>query len=209
MSEFNESDTTPEPIVGDYWVYFEKIIDPKLAQPLYDEMKKLCQYYDVTAFGKIYQSKRRSAVFIRDNNITRTTDSPYFNYGQMPNYYDTISPVLQKLWNNLHSVNNVRYQYALVHIYESGEHTIGWHNDKEAINPPSHIFSVSLGAVRKFRFRDIKATSGWCQEFSMPSGSALHMLPGCQSKYKHTVPVEKKVKEWRINITFRQSTEIL
>jgi len=79
---------------------------------------------------------------------------------------------------------------------------ISWHNDKEALNTP--VASISLGATRLFRFRDIKETKGWEYELNLKSGDLVYMKEGCQRKYKHAVPVQKKVKDPRINLTFRQ-----
>ena len=83
-------------------------------------------------------------------------------------------------------------------------------NDSEALN--STVASVSLGAERKFRIKTQGRKKGWDEEFKLGSGTLLVMhgpnkdnnYTGFQSVYYHTVPVEKKVKGIRINLTFRQ-----
>jgi len=94
--------------------------------------------------------------------------------------------------------------------YKDGESNIGWHADRESLR--SNVFSISFGATRKFRFRKIKETTGWDYELLLQSGDAVLMkapdLPtgrlGCQSIYKHTVPIQKNVSQPRVNLTFRQ-----
>ena len=98
--------------------------------------------------------------------------------------------------------NGETYDYVLVHIYYSGKGSIAYHNDSEAMN--SSIASVSFGSTRKFRFRKIGKTKGWDHEFRLGSGDLFMMYKGCQSKYMHSVPIERSVKSQRINLTFRK-----
>ncbi len=96
-------------------------------------------------------------------------------------------------------------------MYRNGLDTIGWHNDKEALNTP--VVSISLGATRKFRFRKIKDKEGkinkvgYEKELLLKSGDCLFMKDSCQKIYKHCVPTEKTVKAPRINLTFRKFDE--
>ena len=190
-----------------YWKFYPAFINPELATHLYHEMNQLCQRYPTSNWDKTktFVSKRRSAVFIKDQGKTRTTSSPFFSYGQLPGYNTSQAPVLMHIWKYIEEQIEETFTYALVHIYQTGEDTLGYHNDKEALNPPTSVFSISLGATRLFRLRSITETRGWAAQYEMTSGSALHMLPGCQAHYKHSVPVQKKVKDWRINVTFRQN----
>ena len=192
---------------NDYWVFYPTFVNPELAPFLHREMDQLCQRYPTTNWDKTktFVSKRRSAVFIKDQGQTRTTSSPFFSYGQLPGYDTNQAPVLMHIWKFVEQQIQEKFVYALVHIYETGEDALGYHNDKEALNPATGIFSLSFGATRLFRLRPIKDTKGWTAQYSMVNGSAIHMLPGCQKHFKHSVPVQKKVKEWRINITFRQN----
>ncbi len=89
-----------------------------------------------------------------------------------------------------------------MNFYKNGENYIGWHSDDEndlCKNTP--IFSVSLGATRDFQLRH-KVTG---QTFEQPlrNNSLVIMYPPCQDIYKHQLPKRKKVKESRLNLTFR------
>jgi len=191
-----------------YWIFYPRFVNTELTPLLYQEMNNFCQRYPVSGWGdntKTYISKRRSAVFVKTNNKTKSARSSLFSYDSVPGFGTDNIPVLNHIWVYCEEVCQTKFSYALVHIYEDGSDTLGYHNDKEAINPPSGILSLSFGATRKFRMRAIGTTAGFDAEYSMIDGSAIYMFPGCQSHFKHSVPAEKLVKGWRINITFRQN----
>ena len=130
-------------------------------------------------------------------------------YGKVPSYSWDESPLLLKeICKNVESYTGEKYDYVLVHLYESGEASIQYHNDSEALN--SSIASVSLGATRKFRLKHYQRKTGWDAEYHLGNGDLIWMHGpsgdrlGCQSLYLHSIPVEKTVKEPRINLTFRQ-----
>lgn len=129
------------------------------------------------------------------------TDQPNSSYGGIPHVPWSTSPTLCQIRMRIFEKFRVIVDYVLVHLYKSGESGINWHFDSEALNTP--IFSLSLGATRKFRFRRIELTSGWDYEYFLESGDLVEMKVGCQRQWKHCVPVEKTVKEVRMNCTFR------
>ena len=94
------------------------------------------------------------------------------------------------------------FDYVLVHLYENGDASISWHNDKEAMN--TTICSVSFGQARKFRFKKIGRKSGYDYQYILGDGDLVVMEKGCQREYLHCVPKEKGAKDPRINLTFRQ-----
>ncbi len=113
-----------------------------------------------------------------------------------------VTPVaLMFIKNLLENDFNCKFNYCLSHLYRNGDDKIDRHSDKEALNNP--IASLSFGATRKFRFQRKGVTSGWEKEFELNGGDLLIMKVGCQQIYEHWIPVEKKVKEPRINLTFR------
>lgn len=96
----------------------------------------------------------------------------------------------------------MQFDYVLCHYYPDGNASINWHNDKEALD--SDVVSVSFGSQRYFRFRLIGKTKGWIDQFELEHGDVFHMLCGCQRKLEHCVPVQKRITEPRINLTFRR-----
>ena len=185
----------------EYWTYVPKVIPSFVFEPLLIMMKEYC----VTASS----STRVSCVFNGINN--RIFD---FSYGRMAIYKWNDAPIiLHEICETVKLYTQTEYDYVLVHIYSSGDSSIAYHSDHEAMG--TTIASVSLGATRKFRLRKIGRTKGWDHEILLNDGDLIIMhgpvgeKPSCQKIYQHSVPVEKKVKGPRINLTFRQYDTLL
>ena len=105
-----------------------------------------------------------------------------------------------------HFVPNHDFNSVLLNQYRYGNDKVSWHADDEkglGINPT--IASVSLGATRRF---DVKHKEDPTQklQLELPSGSLVVMTGKLQHHYLHQIPVQKRVKESRINLTFRTIT---
>lgn len=183
------------------WRFYYRFIDPELAQLLYDDVLPHCAHRRGFSNGKAYTVGRKSCLFVEKSQQQSTTQTGYGRYTALSFKQ---SPTLTKIKKQAEEFTNLKFPYALVHIYRTGKDTIPWHRDREATRPDSSIISISLGATRKFRFRKIGQTSGWIAEYHLQSGDMVWMLPGCQTKVMHTVPIEKKVTDWRINVTLRE-----
>ena len=181
-------------IVSEWWTYTPGLFNPDLFPHLYTEISNLCGSYKVTVYGKEYDSKRMSCyISSSDHDL---------GYNGMLSFDWTVVPIISEIRTVIEKFLETKYDYCLVHIYRDGNDNIGWHNDKEALD--SDIASVSFGATRKFRFRKIGQTTGFAEEILLNNGDLVHMKIGCQRRFKHCVPVEKKVKNPRINLTFRK-----
>jgi len=98
---------------------------------------------------------------------------------------------------------NRKLTYAQLNYYRNGEDYIGWHTDKE-LSDGDIIVSLSLGATRTFQFHQISNKDNK-YELELEGGSLLIMnSAAAKSEFKHQLPKRKKVKEGRINITFRE-----
>lgn len=197
----------------DPWHYYPKYLDESVFEKLYDEVKDLVSDYMVRApyTSKLFPSKRMSAVFM-DPNIddwksgvikpaenTRKKQQQY--YSDVPSVSWHQSPELIKIKEKIEKEFDTKFGYCLVHLYRTGEDLINYHADREG--NLSKIFSLSLGAVRKFRFRKKDQTIGFYKEYNLQNGDMVMMEPRCQQEFIHGVPTEKKVKEPRLNLTFR------
>jgi len=141
-------------------------------------------------------SERKSCVYnLHDINFKFDYGIPFYSYKDIPKCLEEIRTIVEKDSGTI-------FDYLLIHLYSSGKSSINYHSDKEA--KKSTIASVTLGATRKFRLKEIGKKSGYDFEFSLSSGDCIYMHPGCQEKYLHTVPKELRVTEPRINLTFRQ-----
>jgi alkylated DNA repair dioxygenase AlkB len=106
-----------------------------------------------------------------------------------------------------HFVPNHYFNSVLLNQYRDGNDKVSWHADDEkglGINPT--IASVSLGATRRF---DLKHKEDPAQklQLELPSGSLVVMTGSLQHHWLHQIPVQKRVKEPRINLTFRMITD--
>ena len=184
--------------MDEYWTYKPNLIPPFVFEPLLLILQEFC--------CERSDSKRKSCVF---TNINRPID--FGGYKGVITYDWNDGPsILHEIYKFITDYTKEDYDYVLVHIYPDGNSSIAWHNDSEALN--SSIASLSLGATRKFRLKKIDMTKGWDAEYHLNNGDLIWMhgpdpLSGrlsCQQIYYHTVPVEKRVKSPRINLTFRQ-----
>jgi hypothetical protein len=183
-----------------YFSYVENFVDREFFHKVFNEVDKLC----IRSASK----GRRSCVLpLHEINLVNFVYS--FGSGSDEKEKEDI-PFIQEIREKIELYIGKIFDYVLVHIYESGEGSINYHTDREAMN--TTIASISLGATRKFRFKEIGKKTGYDYQLLLKSGDLVLMHPGnennnftgCQQKYLHCVPVEKKVKDMRINLTFRQ-----
>ncbi len=112
------------------------------------------------------------------------------------------TPLLLALRERIERVSNARYNSVLINLYRDGGDSNGWHADDEReLGPEPAIASLSLGAARRFLLRHrADATQ---VEIVLEDGSLLLMRGRTQQCWKHTVPKERRVRDPRINLTFR------
>ena len=96
---------------------------------------------------------------------------------------------------------DVEFNSVFCNFYKDGDNYIGWHADDEPGIASDLIASVSLGATRDFQVRRTSDKKTWT--FPLANGDLAIMHSDCQENYKHCVPKRKKVKDPRINLTFR------
>jgi alkylated DNA repair dioxygenase AlkB len=97
------------------------------------------------------------------------------------------------------------FNSVLVNWYRNGEDYVGWHADNEPeLGEKPFIVSLTFGAERLFEFRHRKSLE--CGQILLRSGTLLIMQPDFQHDWHHGVPIDKTVKEGRINLTFRKVT---
>lgn len=110
----------------------------------------------------------------------------------------------KKLKEILNNRFDTEFNSALFNKYASGEQYMGWHQDNEkSLGKNPVIASYSLGASRRFLIRSIMDKS-IKKEVILEHNSLLIMKGEIQHRWQHALPKSKKVKEERINITFRK-----
>jgi len=129
-----------------------------------------------------------------------------YNYSGINSNPNSWNPGLSKIREKLEAIAGTQFNSVLLNWYRGGEDYINWHaDDEEELGPNPTIASINFGATRDFLIRRIDDPS---LKFSVPlsNGSLLIMRGTMQHYWQHSVPKRKKVKNSRINLTFRYIT---
>ncbi len=102
-----------------------------------------------------------------------------------------------------HFLPEDNFNSVLLNLYRDGSDKVSWHSDDEPDlgNNPS-IASVSLGAIRRFDLKH-KEDPEQKLQLKLTSGSLVVMKGALQHHWLHQIPVQKKINEPRINLTYR------
>ena len=156
------------------------------------------QHDVVTLFGKTHITNRQ---------IVWMSDKDYRYSGQLK----TAVPWTEQLWKLKQQIEvmlteqglGTEFNACLLNYYPSGEDGMGYHADNEKeLGQQTIIASVSLGATRKFVFKHRHTKDKI--ELPLTSGQLIVMAGNTQQYWLHSLPKTKKVKEGRINLTFRR-----
>jgi len=114
---------------------------------------------------------------------------------------DTLLSIKEKI----EIVSPSKFNSVLLNDYSSGEVGMGWHSDNEKeLGRNPIIGSVSFGVERDFFLRH-KTNKGLDKiTINLKSGSLLLMFGNTQHHWDHSIPKRMKVKDQRINLTFRK-----
>jgi alkylated DNA repair dioxygenase AlkB len=94
------------------------------------------------------------------------------------------------------------YNSVLLNLYHDGSEGMGWHSDDEKeLGQSPTIASLSFGAIRRCEVRHKR--SGKTITQSLEPGGLIVMSGQSQACWRHQVPKQLRVKEPRINLTFR------
>mmetsp|Transcript_28943 Transcript_28943/g.81510 ORF Transcript_28943/g.81510 Transcript_28943/m.81510 type:complete len:271 (-) Transcript_28943:478-1290(-) len=97
-----------------------------------------------------------------------------------------------------------KFNSCLLNNYRNGSDYIGWHSDDESLyGKNATIGSVSFGAPRDFVMRR-RADHSDKLVFKLGPGDILIMKGTTQTHWAHCIPKRTRLKEPRINLTFRQ-----
>ena len=181
--------------------YYPNFLDDNLANELLDELKEL----------NIERHKYKDRKLARNTAVFGDTDKlskfPEI-WGEDAEMTDW-TPVMKVVLDRVKSFLEQEFNICLVNHYVNGKDFIGWHADNEEKGDRYCIASISLGAVRKFSFLlktkelDLDPSESEKVDVELGHGSLLVMKSPCQDLYLHCLPIDKKVKEERINLTYR------
>jgi len=167
----------------------------------------------VVVYGKVFDEPRQTYMLSTD-------PSKEYVYSGRKVTTHAFPPYLEELRKALCELTGEEYDSCLMILYVDGSSKIGMHADKEkSLVPGASIASISLGAVRAFDVWTKPLGKQYSEEytpnhgqdevikhrFHLENGSLLIMGKDSQRNYVHGVPAQKRIKEPRINLTFRRT----
>ncbi|MCL1092677.1 alpha-ketoglutarate-dependent dioxygenase AlkB family protein [Shewanella kaireitica] len=150
---------------------------------------------ELTVYGKSHPIPR-SQVWFADKGCDYYYSGLFIEALPWPRYAEKLR---HKLIRDYSLVSNG----VLVNSYRDGTESMGWHSDDEKeIESGSDIASVTLGASRDFFIRN-KLTKEKTV-LTLNSGDLLIMHWPMQQHWEHALPKRMRVKQTRVNYTFRK-----
>lgn len=183
--------------------YYENFLSPELAD-FYLETFLLMPFQQGEVRGGM--EKRQSCFYSDLRNPDGTLR--IYNYAGKQNAPLEFTDELRTLKESTERALGLQFNSCLANLYANGKNVIGYHSDSESsIIPTSTIASISLGAERWFdvRAKDDAPDPNINLRIRMKHGSMITMGGQMQRFYKHQVPQEAKIKDPRVNLTFRQA----
>jgi alkylated DNA repair dioxygenase AlkB len=184
--------------LGKGWIeYYPDFVDQEESLQLFERILSETNWSQgkIKLFGQTHLTPRLEAFYAEDGK----------SYGYSGQHLSTLAltPILLDLKQKIELTCDHQFNSVLINLYRDGSDSNGWHADNEpelGLNPI--IASLSLGAPRNF---DLKRNSDqFKKRLLLESGSLLIMGGELQYHWKHAVAKSKKVKEPRINLTFRR-----
>lgn len=176
--------------------YFGIILDSNVHNQFFQKLKESLPWKqdEVFIYGKKILTKRKIAWF-SDNH------KPY-GYSNTEKYPIPWTQEMKELKEIVSRYSKISFNSCLANYYHSGEESMSWHSDDESsLVKEGVIASLSLGAERRFDFKHKK--TGIKISVNLEPGSLLLMSGEIQTHWLHALPKTKRVKDPRINLTFR------
>lgn len=175
---------------------FGSIYEPAKAKEIFESLLREVPWQHDTAFiyGRHIVTKRQVAWFA-DQDFD-------YNYSNTTRPSIPWTPLLRAIQAKVKDVCGYDYNSVLLNLYSNGSEGMGWHSDDEkGLGSSPNIASLSFGATRRFDIRHKQ--TGETIKIPLDSSRLIVMKDKSQSHWKHQVPKQLRVKEPRINLTFR------
>lgn len=177
-------------------LYWKSVFSSTLSNNCYTNLMNEINWKhdELTMFGRHIVTKRMVAWY-GDQALA-------YKYSNKTKIAMLWTPGLKLIKEQIELISGHTYNSCLLNLYHNGEEGMGWHSDNEKqLKENGAIASVSFGAPRKFTMKH-KATKEKIS-LELDSGSLLLMRGSIQKHWLHSLPLSKKIKEARINLTFR------
>lgn len=176
--------------------YYGCIYSKNEADGLYDYLINEIKWHNdqVIIFGKLITTKRMVAWYAEDLFT--------YTYSNITKVAHKFTDELIKIKSFIEQQTGESYNSCLLNLYHDGAEGMGWHSDNEKdLKKNGAIASISFGAERKFVFKNKQTKE--VISVALQHGSLLVMKGETQTHWLHRLPPTKKVRQPRINLTFR------
>lgn len=179
-------------------LFMRNFLSTEEAQKIYEVLQNTINWKQeqITIFGKTHPIPRKTAWY-GDEGFN-------YSYSGIKCYPDKWTKELLEIKSKIEKlIPPSNFTSVLLNLYNDGNDKMGWHADDEkelGINPI--IASLSIGETRRFDIKH-KEIKGLQYKFELTSGSLLIMRGALQHHWLHQIPIQKKVINPRINLTFR------
>tara|TARA_B110000908_G_C10230023_1_gene440076 strand:+ start:476 stop:1087 length:612 start_codon:yes stop_codon:yes gene_type:complete len=175
--------------------YYPTFLKEKKAEKLYNVLKNESNWKHgiYKMFGKDIKTPR--LLWAMKNPKTDITDSYTVTDSSI------WSTLVKKIKTKVEKLIGKKIKYAQLNYYRDGSDYIGWHTDSE-IKSGHIIASLSIGQPRLFQFKGIKTDDK--HQIILENGSLIIFDEDAGKKlWKHRIPKQTKIRQGRINLTFR------
>ena len=180
--------------------YYGRILNIAQANAYFDTLLNsiLWKHDEAIILGKHFQTKRKVAWYGNDQYA--------YTYSNTTKQALPWTKELLELKTLVEQKTKTTFNSCLLNLYHNGDEGMAWHSDSEkSLGKDTSIASISLGAERKFAFKN--KASKQVISLILEHGSLLVMKDSTQSNWLHRLPPATKIKSPRINLTFRKMIE--
>jgi len=177
-------------------LYYGHIIKAAQAAHYYEALMHTIawQHDEAIIYGKHFITKRKVAWYGNEQYS--------YTYSNTTKQALPWTQELLELKQIVEQNSGTVFNSCLLNLYHSGEEGMAWHSDDEkALGKNTVIASVSLGAARRFSFKHKRSAEK--RDIVLDTGSLLVMQGTTQTHWLHRLPPATRVKQPRINLTFR------
>jgi alkylated DNA repair dioxygenase AlkB len=176
--------------------YYGQIFNTHQSQMLFHNLMNGINWQqdEIMMFGKLITTKRKVAWYAQQELE--------YTYSKKTKKAIIFTPELLEIKAIVEQQCKESFNACLLNLYHSGEEGMGWHSDAEKeLEPNGAIASVSFGVPRKFVFKHKEDKTTF--PLMLENGSLLVMKNQTQQNWLHSLPISKRIKSPRINLTFR------
>jgi alkylated DNA repair dioxygenase AlkB len=151
---------------------------------------------EITFYGKTYPVPRKTAWY--------GYEGFNYTYSGISCNPDPWTKELLEIKRDIESfLPSEDFNSVLLNLYRDGNDKVSWHaDDEKGLGNNPTIASLSLGATRHFDLKH-KDDPNLKMRIDLTPGSLVIMTGELQHNWLHQIPVQKTIKEARINLTFR------